>query len=145
MNNLKKRESIESEPSPKPKKYPIYSLFPNDPYQDIELRSFHSVERENSQIIPITRRSLANTNESSLENGQIKELNTPFLENGRNNKKRSQLNINLCILYLLCLIYFIIVFKNANGFNFRATTSLYVMIVGLFAMLFMNSLQKYFK
>ena len=78
MNNLKKREPIELEPPPKAQKYPIYSLFPNDPYQDIELRSFHSIERENSQIIPIAHRSLANTNESSLENGQIRELNTPF-------------------------------------------------------------------
>ena len=124
-------------------KYP----FPHDPYQDIELRSFHSVERENSQIIPISHRSLVNTNESSLENGQRsqKELNTPFLGNGQNNKKRSLFNIILCVLYLFCLIYFTTVFRNANGFHFRATTSLYVMIIGLFVMFFMNSLHKYFK
>ena len=89
-----------------------------------------------------------NTNESpSLENSQTsqRELNTPFLENGPNNKKRSRLNIILCVLYLLCLIYFTIVFRSANGFNFKATISLYVMIVGLFAMFFMKSIQKYFK
>ncbi len=88
-----------------------------------------------------------NTNESSLENVQTsqRELNTPFLENGRSNKKRSRLNIILCVLYLLCFIYFTILFRNANGFNFRTTTSLYVMIIGLFAMFFTNSLQKYFK
>ena len=89
-----------------------------------------------------------NTNESpSLENSQTsqRELNTPFLENGPNNKKRSQLYIILCVLYLLCLIYFTIVFRSANGFNFRVTTSLYLTIVGLFAMFFMKSIQKYFK
>ena len=151
MENLRKREQeqIELEIHPKQKKYifPRYPLFPLDPYQDIELRSFHSIEREKRQIIPISHRSLVNTNESSsLENNQASlELNTPFLENGRNIKKRSLLNIILCVLYLLCLIYFTIVFRNANGFNFRATTSLYVMIIGLFAMFFMNSIQKYFK
>ena len=90
-----------------------------------------------------------NTNESSLENSQTSqtswELNTPFLENERNNKKRSLLNIILCSLYLLCLIYFTIVFRNAKGFNFRSTTSLYAMILGLFIMFFMSSIQKYFK
>ena len=89
-----------------------------------------------------------NTNESpSLENSQTsqRELNTPFLENGPNNKKRSRLNIILYVLDLLCLIYFTIVFRNANGFNFRVTTSLYIIIIGLFAMFFMNSIQKYFK
>ena len=155
IENLRKREQrqIELEIHPKekfifPRNPSRYPLFPPDPYQDIELRSFHSVERENSQIIPINHRSLVNTNESpSLENSQTsqRELNTPFLENGPNNKKRSRLNIILCVLYLLCLIYFTIVFRSANGFNFRATTSLYVMIVGLFAMFFMKSIQKYFK
>ena len=151
IENLRKREQrqIEIEIHPKQKyPFPRYPLFPPDPYQDIELRSFHSVERENSQIIPINHRSLVNTNESpSLENSQTsqRELNTPFLENGPNNKKRSRLNIILCVLYLLCLIYFTIVFRSANGFNFRATTSLYVMIIGLFAMFFMKSIQKYFK
>ena len=89
-----------------------------------------------------------NTNESSsLENSQTsqRELNTPFLENGPNNKKRSRLNIILCALYLLCLIYFTIVFRSANRFNFRATTRLYIIIVGLFVMFFMKSIQKYFK
>ena len=89
--------------------FPKYPLFPPDPYQDIDLRSIHSVKRENTQIIPISHRSLVKTNESSsLENIQTsqRELNTPFLENGRNNKKRSLLNITLCILYSLCLIYF---------------------------------------
>ena len=151
IENLRKREQrqIELEIHPKekflftrnPSRYP---LFPPDPYQDIELRSFHSVERENSQIIPLNNRSLANVNESSSENSQI-ELNTPFLENGQNNRRRSLVNITLCVLYLMCLIYFTIVFRNANGFNFRATTSLYVMIIGLFVMLFMNSLQNYFR
>ena len=153
INNLRKREQrpIELEIHPKGEKYifPRYPLFPpdNNPYQDIELRSFHSVERENSQIMPIIHRSLANTNETSSEDSQTsqRELDTPFLENGRNNKKRSLLNIILCILYSLCLIYFTTVFRNANGFNFRATTSLYVMIVGLFAMFLVNSLQNYFK
>ena len=85
-----------------------------------------------------------NTNESpSLENSQTsqRELNIPFLENGPNNKKRTPLNIILCVLYLLCLIYFTIVFRSANGFNFRATTSLYIMIL----VFFMKSIQKYFK
>ena len=90
MENLRKREQrpIELEIHPPPEKH-AFPLFPLDPYQDIELRSFHSVERENSQIIPVSHISLVNTNESSLENGQIrqKELNTPFLENRRNNKK----------------------------------------------------------
>ena len=88
-----------------------------------------------------------NANESSsLEDSQsnLRELNTPFLENGPNNQKRSRLNIILCVLYLLCLIYFTIVFRSANGFRFRSTTSLYVMIVGLFAMFFMVSIEKYF-
>ena len=80
-----------------------------------------------------------NTNESSsLESSKtnLRELNTPFLENGRNNKKRSLFNIILCVLYLLCLIYFTIVFRIVNGFNFSATTSLYIMIIGLFVMIF---------
>ena len=54
IENLRKREQrqIEIEIHPKEKYiFPRYPLFPPDPYQDIELRSFHSVERENNQII----------------------------------------------------------------------------------------------
>ncbi len=86
MENLIKREQrpIELEIHPPEKHaFPRYPLFP-EPYQDIKLRSFHSVERENSQIIPVSHISLVNINESSLENGQTsqRELNIPFLENG---------------------------------------------------------------
>ena len=97
INNLRKREQrpIELEIHPKGEKYifPRYPLFPPDPnpYQDIELRSFHSVERENSQIIPVSHISLVNTNESSLENGQTsqRELNTPFWKIGEIIKKEA--------------------------------------------------------
>ena len=134
---LRKREQrIENETKPSEKKIfpPQYPLFPSDPYQDIELRSFHSVERENS-IIP----------ENRPENSLIIDNQRPFLENGRKKKKRSPMNIILCVLYMMCLIYLTIVFRNANGFYYRATTSLYVMIIGLFVMFFMKSLQNYFK
>ena len=52
MENLRKKDQrpIELEIHPKPEKFmfPRYLLFPPDPYQNIELRSIHSVERENS-------------------------------------------------------------------------------------------------
>ena len=142
--NLRKREQrpVEIEIHPKPKfVFHQYPLLPNDPYQDIELRSFHSVERENSQIM--------NNESSIIENSQNqfdqRELNAPLLRNVQNNKKRSLMNIILCCLYLLCLIYFTIVFKNAKGFHFRSSSSLYVMIIGLFALFFINSIENHFK
>ena len=50
MENVRKREQrqIELEIYPKSEKYifPRYPLFPLAAYQDIKLRSFHSVERE---------------------------------------------------------------------------------------------------
>ena len=145
--NLRKREQrpVEIEIHPKPKfAFPRYPLFPPDPYQDIELRSFHSVERENSQIM--NESSIIENSQNQMENQMDqRELNTPFLRNVQNNKKRSLINIILCCLYLLCLIYFTIVIRNARGFHFRTTSSLYVMVVGLFAMFFMNSIQNYFK
>ena len=90
--------------------------------------------------------SIIENSQNQMENQMDqRELNTPFLRNVQNNKKRSLINIILCCLYLLCLIYFTIVIRNARGFQFRTTSSLYVMIVGLFAMFFMNSIQNYFK
>ena len=83
IENLRKREQrqIELEIHPKQKlTFPRYPLFPPDPYQDIELRSFHSVERENSQIM--------NNESSIIENNQNqmdqRELNTPLLRNVQN-------------------------------------------------------------
>ncbi len=51
------------------------------------------------------------------------------------------MDLILCDLYLLFLIFFTIVFKNIKGFLFRAKLSLYAMIIGLFAMFFMNNLK----
>ena len=139
--NLKKREQrpVEIEIHPKPKfVFPRYPLLPNDPYQYIELRSFHSVERENSQMM--NESSIIENSQNQMENQMDqRELNTLLLRNVQNNKKRT-LNLILCCLYLLCLIYFTIVFKNAKGFHFRSSSSLYVMIIGLFVLFFINSI-----
>jgi len=130
---LKKREYIKEEiPIPKKKfTFSSQALFPPEPYQDIMLRSFHSIEKENTQI---------------LENGQtnqLVELNTPLLN--RRINRRSRVNLILCMISLFSLIYLTIVFRDARGFNFRSTTSLYIMIIELFVLVFMTNIQNHFK
>jgi hypothetical protein len=74
-----------------------------------------------------SHRVLINPQCSSLSNSQTSqilpgEFNSPLLEgNGQNNRRRSRVTLILCALYLLGIIYFTIVFKNAKGFHFRAT------------------------
>ena len=133
QNQLKKREHIKEEIPIQKKKFTFSSqaIFPPDPYQDIELRSFHSIEKENTQI---------------LENGQtnqLVELNTPLLN--RRINRRSRVNLILCMISLFSLIYLTIVFRDARGFNFRSTTSLYIMIIELFVLVFMTNIQSHFK
>ena len=126
FKGFKTRVHTEMEIHPKKQKFPFVT---RDPYQEIELRSFHSIERENT------------------ENNLASDLNAPFFEqqNRQNNRRRTRINLILCALYLICIVYFTIVFRGARGFEFRTTTSLYVMILGLYALKFINNIQKLFR
>ena len=76
----KKREYIETEIHPKEEKL-TFPLFPPDPYQNIKLRNYHSIEKENSRV----------------ENGQtnqLVELNAPLLNN------RSNIKVELISFYV---------------------------------------------
>ena len=53
--------------------------------------------------------------------------------------------IGLNLIYLLLFIYNTIIFRDSQGFNLYSTTSLYVMILGLYILTFIINTQNYFK
>ena len=55
------------------------------------------------------------------------------------------INLFLHVIYLLIMIYMTIVLRNSDGFDFQSITKLYVMIVGLFILVFMTNIRKTFK
>jgi hypothetical protein len=62
----------------------------------------------------------------------------------RVNRNRRRL-LYLCLIYVIALIYFTIIFRNADGFNFRSLTSLYLMVLGLFLVMFISNLEFCYK
>ena len=61
------------------------------------------------------------------------------------NPRERFINLFLHVIYLLIMIYMTIVLRNSDGFDFQSITSLYVMIVGLFILVFMTNIIKTFK
>ena len=73
---------------------------------------------------------------------------TPIPANPETNRRKIinlLLFIGLYLIYLLLFIYNTIIFRDSGGFNLYSTTSLYVMILGLFILIFMVNTQNYFK
>ena len=73
---------------------------------------------------------------------------TPILSNPETNRKKIinlLLFIGFHLIYLLLFIYNTIIFRDSGGFNLYSTTSLYLMILGLFILIFMVNMQNYFK
>ena len=59
------------------------------------------------------------------------------------NKNGYGFSLALCVIYLLAFIYGTIVYSTHSGFISHSMTSLYIMILGLFFIFVMNSLQEY--
>ena len=75
------------------------------------------------------------------------EIN-PIPANPETNRKKIinlLLFIGFHLIYLLLFIYNTIIFRDSGGFNLYSTTSLYLMILGLFILIFMVNMQNYFK
>ena len=101
------------------------------PSNSINLTNFHT----NS-----TNMGINSTNRTSMG---ISSANIEIV-NHRSPRERF-INLFLHLIYLLIMIYMTIVLRNSDGFDFQSITSLYVMIVGLFILVFMTNIRKTFK
>ena len=77
-----------------------------------------------------------------LENGANREIN-PIFQN--RNPRARLINIFFFIIYSLIFIFTTVTFRNANGFEYQSMTSLYIMILGIFVLLFAINIQNHFK
>ena len=75
-------------------------------------------------------------------------LNTPTENNPETNRRNLLtllFNLGLHLIYIILFIYTTIIFGNSGGFSLYSTTSLYIMILGLYILIFLINTQNYFK
>ena len=74
------------------------------------------------------------------------EINSVNMEiiNHRNPRERL-IDLILHVIYLIIFIYMTNVLRNSDGFDFQSITSLFIMILGLFALISITNIRKTFK
>ena len=106
----------------------------SNPYPDLSTINLNLTHSE--APIPINPFNQINTATPATPDNQ---------ETNRRNLSNLLFNLGLHLIYIILFIYTTIIFRNSGGFSLYSTTSLYVMILGLFILILMNKKLNYFK
>ena len=119
------------------RKIPELSLKKKPNFQGIELMNFINQDNNLNQS-----QSISNIDAPLLipmpKFNNLENINL----NENENRENSVLNITMFILYSILLIYMTVLFRNHGGFSLTATSSLYILIIGLFVVTFTINVRK---